>query len=237
MSDDQTNLTLRQRKRLQKSDNSSVGDAAEGPKSKRRLLRTLLAAGLVILLGVGGAWAWMHFNRGNDARYQEVLALQAKANSLDTPIGKDAFDLYKQIHDKTNELPDDLKKQAEDNGRNAMQARMNRFFVSSSEDQLAMLDKIILGVQAMEAMRNVQSALGGKPAANAGADSGKPSGGQGNGSGGHGWGGTDTQRMQGMQKMLSNLTPQQRAQWGMGRQMFNARMQQQGATPPPGGIF
>jgi hypothetical protein len=62
--------------------------------------------------------------------------------------------------------------------------------------------------------------------------------GSGNSGGGHGrWGGSDTQHMQHMQKMLSNLSPQQRAQWGLGRQMFNARLQQQGGTVPSGGIF
>jgi len=233
MSADQTNLTLRQRKRLQQADGNDASAATSEPNSQRRYLRALLAVGFVALLGVGGIWAWMHFNRGNDPRYQEILALQAKANGLKNPISPEAMEMYKQMHEKMKDLPNDLKKQVEENGRNSMQSRSSQFFASSSEDQLAMLDNIIAAVQAMEALRNAQSALGG----NSAADSNNSGSSSGNGQGGHGWGGTDTQRTQRMQSMLSNLTPQQRAQWGLGRQMFNARMQQQGGTPPSGGFF
>lgn len=236
MSEDQTNLTLRQRKRMQQSAGSSVGSGSE-PKSKR-YLRVLLAVGLILVLGVG-VWAWMHFNRGNDPRYQEVLALQAKANKLDNPISPEAIDLYKQMHEKMKGLPDDLKEQVQQNGINSMQMRSTRFFASSSKDQLALLDMFILAVQAKQLKDSLtgQTPSTGADSGKADGDSGKAAGGSGNAPAGHGWGGTDAQKMQHMQKMLSNLTPQQRAQWGMGRQMFNARMQQQGGTPPPGGIF
>lgn len=221
MSDDATNLTLRQRRRLQRSEAVASGK----PKSKRRLRWMLLSLGLICLLGVG-VWAWLHFNRGIDPRLQEILALQSKVDQLQNPIGDDARALQRQIWEKAKDLPDDLKGQVRQKMRNSFDMRFDRFFQMSSKEQLALLDSLIAGFQAMEAVQKVKDALGGSSQSNANS-----------GGGPKGWGGSDAQRMQHMEQMLSNLPPERRAQWTLGRQMFNARMQQQGATPPPGGVF
>jgi len=225
MSEDQTNLTLRQRKRLQQSDGSPQSES----RSMRRYFRAMLSIGLVALLSVA-VWAWFHFHHGTDPRLAEISDLMAQAGKLDNPMGKEAMDLRRQIGEKMKDLPDDLKSQVADKGRGMFQARFDKFFTMSSKEQLAELDKVILGMQAMEALQKAKDAIAGTASTNPAADSAKQ------GPGGPG-GRSDAQRTQGMQKMLANIPPTQRAQWTLGRQMFNARVQQQGGTPPSGGFF
>jgi hypothetical protein len=227
MSEEQTNLTLRQRKRLQQLN----GDSQSESPPKRRYLRALLSVAVVALLSVS-VWALFHFLRGPDPRVAEISDLMARAGKLDNPMGKEAMDLRKQIGEKMKDLPDDLKSQIAEKGRGMFQAKFDQFFGMSSADQLAELDKVILGMKAMEALQKAKEALSG---ATGGGSSGSSSTSN-SGPGGHG-GRSDAQKMQGWQKMMANIPPTHRAQWTLGRQMFNARIQQQGGTAPSGGFF
>jgi hypothetical protein len=221
MSDDQTNLTLRQRRRLQQSD--SDAEPQSKPTSKRRYLWALLSVGLVALAGVG-VWAWIHFHPGTDPRLQEFVALQAQADKLANPMGPEALAIYKQMREKAKDLPDDLKGKVREMGQHSFKSRSEQFFAKSSKDQLAELDQFIFMIQANE----LKNSLTGQSSANAGGGSGKP--------GGPG-GRTDAQKVQWWQGRMATISPQQRAQFGLGIQMLNARMQQQGVTPPAGGFF
>ncbi len=236
MSEEQTNLTLKQRQRLQQSS----GDSQSASPSKHRYRRALLSLGVVALLS-GSVWALFHFLRGPDPRLAEISDLMAQAGKLDNPMSKEAMDLRKQIGEKMKDLPDDLKSQIAEKGRGMFQAHFDKFFGMSSADQLAELDKVILGMKAMEALQKAKEALSGvtgggsSPAVASSGSSGSSSTANA-GPGGHG-GRSDAQRMQGWQKMIANIPPTHRAQWTLGRQMFNVRIQQQGGTAPSGGFF
>lgn len=229
MSDGQTNLTLRQRQSAKPAATGGmvaggiVADDMRGPKQSagRRNFRRLAAAAAIVLLLAGAVWAWIYFHPGIDPRLQEVLALQSQMSKLATPISKEAFELQRQVEAKMRDLPQDLKDQARKNGQNLFQARFDRFFAMSAKDQLAELDKIILGIQALQQMQNLKNALGGQT------NNGHPPGPAGR---------SDAQRAQFVQRMIADHPPAQRAQFTLGRQMFQARMQQQGVTIG-GGFF
>ena len=225
MSDHQTNLTLRQRHRLNKSDAAAA--AGMDPETERRILRISLLT-LLILLAAGGAWASFG-HRAGDARLQEVIALQTKVSKLDSPFGKDGMELHREIWTKMKDLPDDLKREAGHNAEKLFQARFDHFFAEPSQDQLKELDNYIAGMQAMEQLRNLQNSLAGNQSANSNSNSANN-----NGQGPRGR--NDQQRTQMIERMITSHSPQQRGEFNLGRQMMNARMQQQGIQEG-GGFF
>jgi hypothetical protein len=208
---ERANLTLRQRLRLQRRDAAAPADVNSA--SRKRIFRNL-AVVLVVLLLAGGIWAWLYFHRSPDPRLQEIIALQTKISKLDSPFGSEAFAIRRQIEEKMKGLSDDSTRAARDNAGQLFKARLDRFWSLSSQDQLAELDQVIAGIQAMEAARSM---LGGN--------------GNNNGNGGQPGGRSDLQRAEGLQKMISTHPPLERGQFGLGRQMMNARMQQQGIAP------
>ena len=248
MSDGKANLTLKQRRRMQESAafvSAATDASANAPMNRRRKWAIALAAFAILLAG-GSAWAWIHFHPGLDPRLQELADLQAKLSKLDNPFGPEGMDLIRQMREKGRDLPDDLKAKARDGGRAMFEARMDQFFAKSSKDQLAELDQFIAGMQLMEAMQKMKESFGGSNSAAGGqkpdgttADSANQSSGNQPGNNQpHGpWGRSDAQRAAGFQKMLSDSNPFRRAEWGLGRQMMQARMQQQNVTPPSGGFF
>jgi hypothetical protein len=238
MSDDQTNLNLRQRRRLQES--AADGVAADGPATpevNHRRRWAILVGALMILLAGGAAWAWIHFHPGVDPRLQEIYALQGDIAKLNNPM-KDGGPLFRQMHDKVEALPDDLKAEVRRKGPQMFRGRMQKFFAMSHEDQLAELDKIIAGIQLMEAARKAGQMFGGPPPANSGAANSTAQSGNASPPPHGPWGSaSDSQRVQHLQSMLSDIPPEDRAQFNLFRQMLTARMQQQNIQPPGGGFF
>lgn len=221
MSGSQTNLTLRQRLRLGKSDKAAA--AGMNPETKRKIVRIGLLA-LLILLVAGGAWAWFS-HRGSDARLQEVIDLEAKISKLDNPFSKDGIAMMQQIGSRMKDMPDDLKREARRNGEKLIEAHFHRFYAESSQEQLKDLDNSI----AMEQLRNAASSLAGNQSANSNASNNNN-----NHPGPRGM--SDQQRTQWAEKMITNHSPQQRGEFNMWRQGMSARMQQQGIQGG-GGFF
>jgi hypothetical protein len=139
------------------------------------------------------------------------------------------------MRQKMDALPEDLRAQAMRNGPQAMQQRLAKFFTMSHNQQLAELDKRIGEIQRMEAARKAGDMSDGPPPGFGGPSApGGPPGASGPPSGPGGPGGSDTQHVQRKQSMLSNIPPEQRAQFNLFRQMLDARMQQQGVPAPHG---
>jgi len=246
MSDGQTNLTLRQRRRMQKAGKSAGG--ASNSDGGRRGLWAVLAILLLAALGGGSVWAWTHFHRSVDPRILEIADIQASIAKLgDSPDNdKERRELFRKMREKMDSLPDELRSQAPPP---RFGPDLQKFFAMSAEEQLAALQKEIERMQKFRAQREAERQSGQADGAPPGTtppsndpNSQSSNGQTANGQGGNGpprgpRGGTDQQAVQWRQRGLANNPPQNRAQFGLYRQMQNAVMQQQGVSPPGGGGF
>ncbi|HEX3998761.1 MAG TPA: hypothetical protein VHX65_09450 [Pirellulales bacterium] len=222
MNDAQTNLTLKQRRRMQ-------GSASPSDEQQRswsgEISRTVAILILLLAFGVGTALGMVYFRP--DPRLKELDDLQALMADAGSDMPQDIRDMLRDQFENVNDrLPyGERRMTREDWGF----SRASAFLAKSSADQLADLERMVARQKQREedqAQRELEAAANGSNA-NTGTSNGNS-----NNNGGRGRGGrNDEQRAQHQEQRLANHPPEQRAQFGLMRQMMNAVRQQQGMGP------
>ncbi len=202
-------------------------------KPKRRYARWIVGAMVVLLAGVGIAWAVGVFS--TDPRLKEIGNLRAQMddqNLTDEQRGA----LFGQLRDKMDALPENLRASMRGNRRGGfdnsrMMKHLDDLFAMSAADRDAALQKEV--ERQLEREKRDQERQATNNAAS-GTDSGNGSNGNGNNKGGGGPGGrrtqTDAQKMANSQRRIENQSPQSRAAMGVYKQMVEQKAQQMGVS-------
>ncbi len=205
---------------------------------KRRYLRWIVGAVVVLLAGVGIAWAVGVFS--TDPRLKEIGNLRAQMedqNLTDEQRGA----LFGQLRDKMDALPENLRASMRGNRRGGfdnsrMMKHLNDLFAMSAADRDAALQKEVedmLRRQQEREKRDAERQATNNAASGQDSSNGSNGNGSGNQQGGGGRGGrrtqTDAQRTVGAQRRVENQSPQSRAAMGVYRQMVEQKAQQMGA--------
>jgi hypothetical protein len=208
MNETKTNLTLKQRQRLQ-GRVQSPHDESTNSTGKR------LAQKVALLLAfLGGVALGMIYFR-TDPRLREIEDLQTLMAQAGVP-----FDLQRELGGELVEaLPSDLRSQLW-KGRGGRGRSDTRFFTRSPAEQLALLQRIVAHDKEREERR--------AEAEQAGASNPADSSQSQNNGGGGGKGKSDQQKVQSYEQRLANRPPEMRAQGGLFHQMMNSVRQQQG---------
>jgi hypothetical protein len=198
-------------------------------RPKRRYLRWVVGAVVVLLAGVGIAWAVGVFS--TDPRLKEIGDLRAQMEDQNL-TDEQRRALFGQFRDKMDALPENLRASMRGNRRGGfddsrMMKHLSDLFAMSAADRDAALQKEV--ERQLEREKRDQERQATDNAAS-GQDSGN---GNSKGSGG-GPGGrrtqTDAQRTAGAQRRVENQSPQSRAAMGVYKQMVEQKAQQMG-TP------
>jgi hypothetical protein len=218
MNETKTNLTLKQRRRLQGNVQSEQGsDKQASGKELPRIVAILL---LLLAFGGGTALGMIYFRP--DPALQEIDDMMAIAMDENTPR-----DLQGELMGERRAIADELPANRR-RGRGMRDpedwemARAPKFLALSPADQLARLKKEIEGQKEWEARQAERAAEAAADAAAKPADSSKSDNSNSNNGQGRRGGGTDQQRVQRQEQRIANNPPQQRAQGGLYGQMRNA---------------
>ncbi len=209
MNEAKTNLTLKQRRRMQGIAQPSGKQQGDG--GRREL--PLIAVILILLFAFGGGTALGMIWFRTDPRLQELDDMQAIAANENTP-GDIRGELMGQRRELADQLPAELRQRA---GMDWGGGFMADFFAKPAADQLAAMQKMVDWEKEREAEREARDAA--KPA-----DTSKDNSNNSNGSGRGGK--NDQQRVQSMEQHLANRPPEQRAQGTLFHQMMNSVRQQ-----------
>jgi len=203
----------------------------------------IVAATVLVLVALLGAWLLGWFTLGTDPRVQEILALQDQARERFAEKGGPtnladataAFTSMMEIRQKTEQLPPHLRPQAEVSGINAFRSfergRIDRYFALPPAQRQAELDRQInqqeLMRNAFEAGSAVMNAVGGGGSSSnqtAGPGGGGPSG------GGPPWAARSEDDRNKMRKsmIIDRTSPEERARYTEYRRAVDARRQQRG---------
>jgi hypothetical protein len=199
-----------------------------------------MAAAVLVVVAILGAWLAGGISFGTDPRVQEILALQEQASQKFAGNGGPsnlaeataAFTSMMEIRQKTEALPPHLKPQVEqaagDAFRNMFQARIDRYFSMPPEQRQAELDRQIdqqeMFRKAMEAGRTVATALGGGQNTGGGNATNQPGGPPGAGR-------SEEERNQWRKtRILDRTSPQERARFTEYIRALDARREQRGLT-------
>jgi hypothetical protein len=225
MNEAKTNLTLKQRQRMQGKVQSEQKPEKQG--SGKELPRIVAILLLLLAFGGGTALGMIYFRP--DPRLQEMDDMMAIAMDPLTPDDMRGM-LMGESGELNAQLPANMRR-----GRGMMRdpderdmAMAPKFLAMSAADQLARLEKMAADEKEREARRAEREAEAAANAADKPADSSKGDGSSnnGNGNGGGRGGKNDQQKVQRQEQGLANHPPQQRAQGGLMRQMINAVRQQ-----------
>lgn len=205
---------------------TSTSDGS-GSRIGKRIVIGLL---VLIVLGLGGAWAMSWFSGGSLA-LAEVQQLQAK---LADPVVKDEDRraLWRDLREKMDALSPQEQEAAWESGRERFEQRMNdrikEVLAMSKADQTKALDADI------DRMRRFQSQRDADRSATAGQGN-NPQGNaqQGNNRANRQRGGyrPDSDRVAQLKNRLDRSTPQVRAMRLQYRQLMDQRIQQRGLPP------
>lgn len=199
-------------------------------RPKRRYLRWVVGAVVVLLAGVGIAWAVGVFS--TDPRLKEIGNLRAQMDGQNLTDEQRAA-LFGQLRDKMDALPENLRASLRGNRRGGfdnsrMMKHLNDLFAMSAADRDAALQKEV--ERQLEREKREQERQATNDAANGKNDS---SGSSGNNRGG-GPGGrhtqSDAQRTASAQRRVENQSPQSRAAMGVYKQMVEQKAQQMGVS-------
>lgn len=205
-----TNLTLKQRRKLQGVAMPEEGSASSGPKELSRKVATLV---FLLAFGLGAILGMLFFR--TDPRLQELDQIARLEEFAGPDMSGDVRDMLRgDSDDINNQLPTSERRRTMED---YMFSRMAGFFKLPTADQLAQLKRRAeREIERDQAMQQLAS----DPNANADAKNGNN-----NGNGRHG-GGSDQQRAARMEKMLANRPPEQRSQFTLMHQMSTAVKQQ-----------
>ena len=207
-------------------------------KSKRRYFIWAFGAMSILLLsGLGIAWATGYFDK--DPRVVEITNL---GKQLDDPslTDKQRRELFRTLRKDMEDLPENLRKPLEAQGREMMQKRdaekLAAFFKLSPEEQKLALQKDIDRMvrrqkereeRMAQAAANPDKSAGDNPPGSGGARMVRDRAGRGQGSPGvERWPPSAEQQMAFGKQRINNTTPEYRAQ----RSLYNSMLQQQAAA-------
>jgi hypothetical protein len=186
--------------------------------------KATIAGVVVILIGVGAAWA-LGFFRGVDPAVAELQ--QMRDQMRDAPEA-DRQQLRQEFRTRMENLTDQQREAFWQAGRGEWQQfaqqRMDEFFALPQADQQRRLDEMI--DQMIQRQKQRQQ--------NPNAQNPNAQNRRGNGRGG-GRNLTEAQRDQRRKERLDRFDPKMRAQFGEFRRRLDERMEQRGLPPMPGG--
>jgi hypothetical protein len=189
------------------------------PKKKRMTKgRWALLATLMVLIGVGVAWAFGYFD--SDPRLAELRKLGEKM--MDPKLAdKDRFALMGEAMKKMQELPPDMQKKVrEERGQqmgNMMSQHIKDALALPPDKLMAEIDKDLDRMQEMRKYFQPQNKASGP-----GGPGGRPPGGGPGGPGGQ----------NGRNSFLSRVPADARAQWTIWGQLVQSRASQRGISMP-----
>jgi len=220
MNETKTNLTLKQRQRLQ-GKASPASKPSGGPTNAKELSRKVAILLLLLAFGVGTALGMIYFRP--DPQLQEMADMEAIMGDPNTP-----WEVRRELGQVVeDDIPANLRRGRGMRGdpEERDMARAPKFLAMSPADQLAEAQKDAARQKEREAMQAArEAAAAANPAANPASSS--QANGNGNNNGGGRGGSSDQQRVQRKEQGLANHPPQARAQGTLMRQMMNAVKQQ-----------
>lgn len=194
---------------------------------KRILKRIVISLLVLIILGLGSAWAMGWFSSSSRI-VTEVQQLQAK---LADPATKDAERraLWREMREKMDGLSPEAREQAMDAGRERFEQRMNdhikEVLAMSKADQIKALDADIDRIRRFEQMRQDREATAGQ------GPQGANTQGQNRSNRQRGGYRPDADRITQLKNRLDRTTPQVRAMRLQYRQLLDQRSQQRSLPP------
>jgi len=187
--------------------------------------RVAIATIVMLVIGVGGAWALGMFHRV-DPKVAELEQMRTQMFANREMPREERRQQFGEFRQRMDSLSEDQRRQVWESGREQFQQfaaqRMDEFFALSREDQQKRLDEISDRMLERRKEREQNAQAGNNRGGNRGQR----------------WQSmTDAQRDAARKQRLDRTTPEMRASFSEFRRMMNERMEARGISPDQVGGF